>query len=224
VIPAGGAAKDVIAFDTGPGNMLLDALATMASGGRSSYDRGGRLASQGTVSEQYLARLMRQEYFRLPPPKSSGREQFGKDYLEQHFLSRFGRSAGGLRDALATATAFTAESIAQAIGEFVLPKCPVQELFVSGGGVRNRFLMTQLQERVAAHAAKRPEKGRKQAAIRVLPTDHPSAPGRIPPEAKEAVAFALLAYQTYHHQAANLCSATGASHPAILGKVVYARG
>jgi anhydro-N-acetylmuramic acid kinase len=205
-IPAGGAPADVVAFDTGPGNMLLDALASRLTRGRLAYDRGGRLAAQGQIVEPHIARLMRQQYFRLQPPKSAGREQFGERYLKQHFFEPFGSSRRQLLNALATAAAFTAEAIARAIAEFVLPKFPVQECIVSGGGARNRFLMEQLRERL-----------RPRAAIRILD----SATAGVPGAAKEAVAFAVLAYQTYRGEPANLPSATGARGPVVLGKVVH---
>jgi anhydro-N-acetylmuramic acid kinase len=207
-IPADGSPEEVIAFDTGPGNMLLDGLAAIATGGRRSYDAGGRLAARGRIAAADLRRLLRQPYFRWPPPKTAGREQFGAKYLQQHFLRRYGRSQAALRDALATATALTAESIAAAISDYVLPNFSVQECFVSGGGVRNAFLMQQLHLRLTSRAL-----------IRVLPSD---AAG-VPAGAKEAVAFAVLAYRTIHRRPANLPSATGARHPAILGKVVYAK-
>ena len=206
-IPADGAPENVIAFDTGPGNMLLDALASLATAGRQTYDRSGRLASQGTVSKRLLERLLRQKYFRLPPPKTAGREQFGPDYLNRFFLPGRASSPRLLRDALATAAALTAETIARAIKDFVLPKFSVQECFVSGGGVNNRFLMDQLRTRLASRTT-----------IRLLPSDSAG----IPADAKEAVAFAVLAYHTFHQEPSNLPDATGARHPAILGKVVYA--
>lgn len=211
-IPAGGQPDDVIAFDTGPGNMLLDALASIATKGRLAYDRGGKLAVAGRVSEPLLAQLLRQAYFRRPPPKTAGREQFGRGYLEKHFLRRFGSSPQGLRDALATATALTAESIVRAITEFVLPKFSVVDCFVSGGGVKNRFLMTELEQRLARSIA---AQGYRE--IRILPSDL----NGIPADAKEAIAFAVLAYHTFHREPSNLWSATGARHPVILGKVVY---
>jgi anhydro-N-acetylmuramic acid kinase len=206
-IPADGAPENVIAFDTGPGNMLLDALASLATAGRQTYDRSGRLASQGAVSNRLLERLLRQKYFRLPPPKTAGREQFGPDYLNKFFLPSRASSPRLLRDALATATALTAETIARAIKDFVLAKFSVQQCFVSGGGVKNRFLMEQLRTRLASRTT-----------ISVLP----SGSAGIPADAKEAVAFAVLAYHTFHQEPSSLPSATGARHPAILGKVVYA--
>ncbi|MBI4463201.1 MAG: anhydro-N-acetylmuramic acid kinase [Acidobacteria bacterium] len=218
-IPAKGAPEQVIAFDTGPGNLLLDALAERATRGGWRYDRQGQLASRGTVYESLLQRLLRQSYFRQPPPKSAGREQFGKDYLTRYFLAPFGSSPQALRDALATAAALTAESIARAIRDFVLPKFSIEECLVSGGGVHNRFLIGQLEHRLAALPAAHRNKTQPRQGIRVLLSDSSG----IPADAKEAVAFAVLAYQTLHQQTANLCSATGAQHPAILGKIVYAK-
>jgi len=213
-IPAGGSPQDVIAFDTGPGNMLLDALASLATKGRLSHDPEGKLASRGNVSEPLLRRLLRLAYFRQPPPKTTGREQFGRDFLERYFLNDRGlsqRRLNGLKDALATATAFTAESIACGIADFVLPKFPIAECLASGGGVKNLFLMEQLRRRLTSHA--------RQAGIRVVSSDETG----VPSDGKEALAFAVLAYHTLHRQSSNLCSATGARHPAILGKVAYGK-
>ena len=209
-IPAGGQPEDVIAFDTGPGNMLLDALAALATRGRERFDKGGRLAARGRISEPLLKQLMRQRYFHRPPPKTTGREQFGSRYVERHFVDRFGSSQQGISNALATAAALTAESIAHAIATFVLPKFSVADVIVSGGGARNGFLMRELAARLA----------RRGPSIRVIPSDSSGMPA----SAKEAVAFAVLAYHTYRRKASNLCSATGARHPAILGKVVYGKG
>jgi anhydro-N-acetylmuramic acid kinase len=210
-IPVGGRPEDVIAFDTGPGNMLLDALAALASDGRQRFDRGGRLAARGRISEAILKQLMRQTYFHRPPPKTTGREQFGSRYLAKHFTSRFGSSQQGNSDAIATAAAFTAESIAHGIATYVLPKFSIVDVFVSGGGAKNRFLMKELTARLAMRGG---------ASIRVATSDANGMPAR----AKEAVAFAVLAYHTVHRKPSNLCSATGARHPAILGKVAYGRG
>lgn len=214
-IPAGGEPEDVIAFDTGPGNMLLDALASILTMGRLTFDLGGKLAAAGRVSESLLARLLRQAYFRRSPPKTAGREQFGRDYLEQYFLGGFGSSPQELRDALATATALTAESIVWAITEFVLPKFPVADCFVSGGGAKNRFLLAELERRLARRTAAQGYRD-----IRILLSDL----NGIPADAKEAMAFAVLAYHTYHQKPSNVRAATGARHPAILGKVAYGKG
>ncbi|MBI3895304.1 MAG: anhydro-N-acetylmuramic acid kinase [Acidobacteria bacterium] len=213
-IPAGGTPEDVIAFDTGPGNMLLDALATRATKGRSAYDPQGRLAEQGKISEPAVRRLLRQKYFHLPPPKTAGREQFGQQYLERYFMHNVGFVRQEISNALATATAFTAETIACAIGDFVLPKFPIEECLVSGGGLKNRFLMAQLNQRIQEQAQKRKNPG-----IRILSSDSTG----IPSDAKEAVAFAVLAYHTYHQQPSNLCAATGARRPVLLGKIAYGK-
>ncbi len=214
-IPAGGQAEDVIAFDTGPGNILLDALAALATGGRTPFDRGGRLSARGRISEALLQKLLRQSFFRRPPPKTTGREQFGSAYLKQHFSSQFGVSQQGMCDALATAAALTVESIARAISSFVVSKFPVVDCIVSGGGIRNRFLMKELTKRLAGLGAT--EGG---SVIQVVISDSAG----IPANAKEALAFAVLAYQSFHGKPSNLCSATGAVHPAILGKVAYGKG
>ncbi len=209
-IPAGGTPEEVIAFDTGPGNMLLDALAERATKGKQRYDPAGKMAAQGKISETLVRRLLRHAYFRLPPPKTTGREQFGRDYLKRFLaLGRFHSS----RDALATATALTAESIAYGVKKFVLPKFSVADCILSGGGVKNLFLMKELRRRLGEGQ----EKG--SGKLRILTSD---ATG-IPADGKEAIAFAVLAYHTLHRRASNLRSATGARHPAILGKVVYAK-
>ncbi|MGH9784804.1 MAG: anhydro-N-acetylmuramic acid kinase [Terriglobia bacterium] len=216
-IPAGGRPEDVIAFDTGPGNMLLDSLAVLATQGRARFDRGGILAARGTIADALLARLLQSTYFRKPPPKTAGREQFGSAYLKKHFLRRFGSSRQGLCNALATTSALTAESIARAVATFVLPRFSIEDCIVSGGGVNNGFLMKQLDERLARLSAGKGPGGRQ--GIRLLSSDSAG----IPAEAKEAVAFAVLAYHTFHVKPSNLCSATGAHHPAILGKVAYGK-
>jgi anhydro-N-acetylmuramic acid kinase len=207
-IPAGGSPDEVLAFDTGPGNMLLDLLAARISNGRLRFDDAGRFAARGEVHEDIVARLLRNVYFRQAPPKSAGREQFGEEYLRRTLLPRFARTRSGLMDAIATTAALTAESIAAAVGNFVQPNFPVQECIVSGGGVKNLFLMDQLRARLA-----------RRAPMRVVESDETG----VPSAAKEAMAFAVLAYHTYHRIPANLAAATGAGAAAILGKIAYAR-
>lgn len=208
-IPAGGSVEEVMAFDTGPGNMILDSLVDIGTGGAQKYDPGGKLAAKGTVSEAHVKKLLAQPYFRQPPPKSAGREQFGRAYVEQHFMPMIAGPSHDLASGLATAAALTAESIARAVAKSVLPKFSVAECFVSGGGVRNRFLMSQLKARLAE----------KVPSLRLLPTEKAG----IPADAKEAVAFAVLAYHTFHRLPGNVCSATGARHPAVLGKIAYGK-
>jgi anhydro-N-acetylmuramic acid kinase len=220
-IPARATPQEVIAFDTGPGNMLLDALASLATKGRLAYDADGKLASKGKISEPLLRRLLRLPYFSQSPPKTTGREQFGRNFLERYFLSELGSSRNGWKDALATATAFTAESIARGIEHFVLPKFSIAECLASGGGVRNVFLMGQLRQRLARPGLNgRPARRdfKQNSRISLLFTDSMGMPS----DAKEAVAFAVLAYQTIHRQPSNIPSATGARKAAILGKVAFA--
>jgi anhydro-N-acetylmuramic acid kinase len=204
-IPAGGAASAVIAFDTGPGNMVIDALAQQLVGRR--FDRNGALAAKGTVLGPVLEAEMRRPYFRLKPPRAAGREQFGREYAAK-FLAKCRQQSRKPEDAIATATALTAKTIAQSYRRFVLSKMkgrPV-DYIVSGGGARNLTLMSMLSEQFEPLGCK--------LAV--------SGEFGLPAEAKEAAAFALLAWQTWHHLSGNLPAATGASRPAILGQVTYA--
>ncbi|MBI3698181.1 MAG: anhydro-N-acetylmuramic acid kinase [Acidobacteria bacterium] len=195
VIPAGAPPEQVIAFDTGPGNLVLDALAAHFSGGRRRYDRDGRMAARGRVDRKLLGTLLRDPYFRRPPPKSAGREQYGERFVAG-LLDR------GLEpsDLMATATALTAASIALGIRRYA---GQTGELIVSGGGLHNPQLMALLAGFLPG--------------MRIRPSNDFG----IDSDAKEAIAFAVLAYETYHCRTSNLPSATGARHPAILGKVIF---
>lgn len=193
IIPPGAAPGDVVAFDTGPGNMVIDALAREHTGGRLNYDRNGRIAASGTVDRVLLNRLLRDPYYRRRPPKSAGREQYGVA-----FVDRMKRSGRPLPDLAATATALTAAAVAQALHAHDAASA---DLIVSGGGVHNPRLMAQL-------AAFLP-----QAAISTS-TDH-----GIDVDAKEAIAFAVLARETWRRKPANLPSATGARRAVVLGDV-----
>jgi anhydro-N-acetylmuramic acid kinase len=205
VIPAKARPKDVFAFDTGPGNMIVDALIERHTRGRAAYDHDSRVAIGGRTIQELLSRLMREPYLRKKPPKSAGREQFGSDYAD--FLIAWGRRHHAApADLVRTATVFTAMSIADAFRRFILPRAKVHELIVAGGGARNPLMMAQL-------AASLP-------GIEVVPASRFG----VPVEAKEAFGFALLAYETYHGRPSNVPSATGARHLAILGKVALAGG
>jgi anhydro-N-acetylmuramic acid kinase len=195
VLPKGGRAESVIAFDTGPGNMVLDQLVERRSGGKHRYDRGGVIAARGHVDRSLLDTLLQNRYFRAKPPKSAGREQYGVEFVE-----RLLATGGLLENLIATATAFTAATIAIGVRRFA-PR--TQELIAAGGGVHNSQLMGQL-------AALLPE-------VRVTTT----ADFGIDPDAKEAVAFAILAYRTWRKEPGNLPSATGASRPVVLGSVTF---
>jgi anhydro-N-acetylmuramic acid kinase len=199
-IPAGAKPEDVMAFDTGPGNMIIDQL--MQALFRKPYDRNGEVAASGAILKPLLEQLLREPYFRQRPPKTAGREEFGREYV-QALLRRNGRA--GKADLIATVTALTACSIARAIRGFVLPKAKYSEHIVSGGGSRNRTLMRMLQEQTAPLGLK---------------LRHSDDLG-VPSQAKEAIAFALMAYQTWHRHPGNIPSATGAKKPAVLGKVSY---
>ena len=204
-IPAGARPEQVLAFDTGPGNMVLDAVMERFYG--QSFDRDGRVAARGKILEGVLAAVLRQPFFRQPPPKSAGREQFGREFVAQ-FLRLCGRAKK--EDVVATATALTACSISEALCRFVLAtgtkrRRAFSEFVVSGGGARNRTLVHMLERAasVLGLRLRRPEEF------------------HIPSEAKEAVAFALLACQTWQRQPSNLPAATGARRTAVLGKVSY---
>lgn len=204
-IPAGAQPRAVLAFDTGPGNMVIDALA-MALFAR-PFDRNGALAAKGAVLMPVLQAALQDRYFRLKPPRTAGREQFGREYAAR-FLDHCRAFSSRGEDALATATALTAETIARSYAQFVRPlmkRGPV-DFVVSGGGARNRALMAMLQARLAPM-------GCELAA---------SGDFGWPVEAKEAAAFALLAWHTWHRLPGNIPAATGARRAVLLGQVTYA--
>ncbi|HEY9078384.1 MAG TPA: anhydro-N-acetylmuramic acid kinase [Anaerolineaceae bacterium] len=186
------------AFDTGPGNMLIDDAMLRLTGGREQFDRDGMTAEKGEVSERLLAELMAEAYYQMAPPKTTGRELFGVQYGEKVWARGMTLGLSG-EDIVATLTDLTAWSIAEAYRRF-LPVFP-EEVIVSGGGARNPYLMRRLMERCAP--------------AKVLASDQVG----IGVEEKEAVAFAVLAYETYHHRAGNLPAATGAKAEVILGSL-----
>ena len=228
VIPARAKPQDVFAFDTGPANILLDALVSHFTRGRQRFDKNAALARRGHLNNALIYRLMKDPYLKLRPPKSTGREHFGARYVKD--LLSFARKHD-IRPAelLYTVTYFTAESVVDALRRFVFPKHKISQLIVSGGGAHNPLLMSQLnallqltapaktsslrQPRVAKSTRHFPNH-----SIEVIPSTHFG----IPESAKEAYAFALLAHETFHHRPSNLPSATGATRPAILGKISYA--
>jgi anhydro-N-acetylmuramic acid kinase len=203
VIPAAAKPSQVVAFDTGPGNMLIDALVSHFTRGRQRFDKDARLARAGRAIPAILNDLMRDPYLREAPPKSTGREYYGEAYVKRILaLGRRHRTAPN--DLIRCVTLFTALSIADALHRFVLPRTKISQLIVSGGGAHNPLILAQL-------AALLP-------GIELLTT---AALG-VPEAAKEAYAFALLAYETFHRRPSNIPSATGARGPAILGKICYA--
>ncbi len=204
-IPAGAAQEAVIAFDTGPGNMVIDWLSQELF--HKKFDRNGNLAAQGVVIEPVLTKALRNPYFKQKPPRTTGREQFGCTYASE-FLAECRKHGKQPEDALATATALTAETIARSYKTTIAKSMRghAVDYIVSGGGARNATLMAMLVQRLAPL-------GCELAA---------SEEFGLPAEAKEAAAFALLAWQTWHHLPGNLPRATGAARPAILGQVTYA--
>jgi anhydro-N-acetylmuramic acid kinase len=197
-LPASG--ESAFAFDTGPGNMLIDDAARRLTNGQLTYDKDGALAAQGKVDQTLLESLLADDYFSIQPPKTTGRERFGVQLGEQVWQTA---NARGLPapDILATLTAFTVESIACAYRDF-LPAFP-EEVILSGGGAYNLTLKRMLAERLAP--------------ARVLVSDEIG----IPADAKESLAFAILAYETWHKRPGNLPAATGAKHPVILGTITF---
>ena len=203
-IPANATADDLIAFDTGPGNMVIDAL--MAQLFQRKYDRDGRVAARGRVLDSVIKATLRQQHFRKSPPKSAGREQFGAVFTKD-FLQACKQAGGRAEDAIATATALTAESIKLGYDRFVqasINNAPV-DFIVSGGGSLNKTLMAMLRERLEPRGC----------AVKS------SDAAGLPSQAKEAVAFALLAWQSWHGLPGNVPAATDASRPVILGETFY---
>jgi anhydro-N-acetylmuramic acid kinase len=209
-IPAGGSLDDVLAFDTGPANMLIDAVMARSFG--RTFDRGGKVGARGTILDDAVAALLRDPYFAALPPKSCGREQFGASYLAR-LLKLCGSAPSA--DIVATATALTARSIRDAYARFCWPhlgqRAPLAratELIVSGGGARNAFLVELLRD------------GLEPLHVKVSGSAE-MGPRGIEPEAKEAAAFALLAWLTWNRRPGNVPAATGASRQAVLGKVSW---
>ncbi len=205
-IPAAGTLAQLQAFDTGPANMVIDAA--MAALFEKPFDRAGRTAGIGTVLKPVLQRFLTDQYLRAMPPKSCGREQFGSAFTAR-FIAACQAVGASKADTIATATALTAASIERAVAMYVMPHLaqyapgvPV-ELIAAGGGVQNRTLLAMLEERL------RP------LGIQVETT---AALG-IPAQAKEAVAFALLGWLSWHRIPGNVPAATGAARPVVLGRV-----
>ncbi len=188
-----------LAFDTGPGNMIIDFMAEKASEGRQSFDIDGRMAALGEVQEEIVQDLLNLPYFRETPPKSTGRELFGR-HFSQKLLAKYPLTAD--IDWVTTATAFTAASIAQQYERFILPYVKLDRLIVGGGGSKNPTLLKMLRERLGLPVFVHEDFG-------------------ISSDAKEAIGFALLADATMHKKPANVPLATGAKKRVILGKVAY---
>jgi len=196
-MPPNAEPEQVIAFDTGPANMLLDLIVQRFSGGALTYDEDGRRAVGGEPDEELLSEALADPFFDLPPPRSTGRERFGPAFLDTWFA----RSDLSEADLLVTAAMLSASAVAQAIEDFVQPEIPLGAVYASGGGTKNPVLMAALE------AALDP------IELHVLEELGLSA------SAKEAVAFAVLAHETLHRRSGNLPGVTGASRPLILGSI-----
>jgi anhydro-N-acetylmuramic acid kinase len=212
-LPPGADLDQVIAFDTGPGNMVIDALAEQLFG--EPCDRDGAIAASGRVLNDVVQRFVNESYFRQKPPKTAGREEFGREFAREFLQacnsSALPASAGGKavpvekKDVIATATAFTARSIRDALKRYVVRKGQFTELIASGGGTSNPTLMSVLARDLG------------ELGLRLRSSDEFG----IPSGAKEAVAFAVLAFETWHRRPSNVPSATGATRPVVLGKISY---
>jgi anhydro-N-acetylmuramic acid kinase len=189
--------EDTLAFDTGPGNMLLDAVVRLMTKGRQGFDRDGKLARQGEVIVPLLTRLGRHPFLKRAPPRSAGRDQFGESLANVLWKEFSGRP----HDLLATLVAFTVEATAQAYEKWLLPKRKISGVWLSGGGSRNPLIVAAMKARLAP-----------------LPVESLDALG-FPEAAKEAACFALLASEHLCGTPQNLPRATGARHPVLLGKL-----
>lgn len=203
-LPAGQVGGEILAFDTGPGNMLIDERVRRLSSGRAQMDRGGRIAAGGAIHAGLLARWLRDPFLRSAPPKSTGREEFGPSFVDDA-MRQEKKERLSAADCVATLTAFTAESIVDAVRRFILPRGPLEELFVGGGGRSNPFLIKRLEQGLSP--------------VRLLTFEDLGLSSRF----FESTAFALLAYQTLRGRAGNLPAVTGARRPVILGKIVPGR-
>ena len=202
LLPPACGIDQIRAFDSGPGNMVIDALVRRLKADSPGFDAGGRLALSGKPIPALLDSLLADPYFRRRPPKSAGREQFGGAFVERLLAAR---EASGAPDQVCTAAELTARTVSDAVLKYTETSRNWDRVLVSGGGVHNAYLMRRLQELLPN--------------LKVGPTDSLG----IPADAKEAIGFAVLANETLELAAGNVPSATGARRPAILGKVTYGR-
>ena len=198
LIPAGAEGSDVLASDTGPGNMIIDSILEILTDGEERYDNAGQLAVQGSVCELLLREWLQHPFISAHPPKTTGREVFGRQFAHQALHSAQAQDLGQA-DLVATLTAFTAQSIFDYYRRFLFPHYSVDEIYISGGGSHNLTLMRHLETLFQP--------------IPLLPIDSIGVSG----DAKEAIAFAVLANEAIHGHPTNLPQVTGASQPMVLG-------
>jgi anhydro-N-acetylmuramic acid kinase len=204
LVPPQDRPMDLLAFDTGPGNMIIDEIVKELRDDNEAVDEGGRFSALGRVDEELLGSLMDMAYFRVEPPKSTGREMFGIEFCRE-LVEKYDPKR--LIDLLSTVVQFTATSIFQAYDHFILPKYELEKVVISGGGVHNKTLMNKLKELFATRD------------IEVMSWDELTDIG-FTGDAKEAVAFAVLANETLQGQTSGCPAATGASKSVIQGKIV----
>lgn len=197
-IPKGGGVEDLLAFDTGPGNMVIDQICQIVKA--QPFDEGGKWAASGQVDHSLVNTWMEMDYFMKPPPKSTGRELFGHTFVEKIIQEHQQMEAN---DLIATATYFTAKSIAVAYQRFILPQFSINEMVVGGGGSFNKTLLVFLQELLPGITVRTQEELGFSSA------------------AKEAIAFAILGNETLNRQPANVPKATGASQSVVLGSITW---
>lgn len=198
LIPTGASASDVLASDTGPGNMIIDSVMEILTDGEEKYDDAGQFAAQGSVCESLLGRWLGHPFINAPPPKTTGREAFGRQFANQAIQQAQDQNAAQA-DLIATLTAFTAETIVDYYRRFLFPHYSVDEIYISGGGSHNLTLMGHLETLFQP--------------IPLLPIDSIGFSS----DAKEAIAFAVLANEAVHGHPTNLSQVTGASQPMVLG-------
>ena len=198
LIPAGAAGSDVLASDTGPGNMIIDSVMEILTDGAERYDNAGQFAAQGSVCESLLKEWLGHPFISAHPPKTTGREAFGRQFADQAIQQAQTQQLGPA-DLVATVTAFTAHSIFDYYKRFLFPHYSVDEIYLSGGGVHNLTLMEHLKR-----------------LFQPIPLSSVDAIG-VSSDAKEAVAFAVLANEAVHGHPTNLPKVTGASQPMVLG-------
>ena len=197
VLPAGGNREDILAFDTGPGNMMIDAAMSIITNGQRSYDCDGEMASKGAPDHDLLQKLLSHPFVDRPPPKTAGREEFGEHFVRETLNDARISDA----DIIATITAYTAKCIRRNYELFILPKCRLSEVLICGGGLRNLTLMDFLREE-----------------FHPIPVKSVEDAGLMS-DGKEAIAFAILANESIHGNPGNIPSATGADRSVVLGKI-----
>ncbi len=200
-LPKNGIIDEVIAFDTGPGNMMIDGLVSKLSHGEKQYDKNGEWAARGKINQDILTAMMAHPFIKKSPPKATGREEFGEIYLSEILLKAKELNIAG-NDLVATVTAFTAESIIFNYQEHVFKRGFPSKILFCGGGAHNIFLMNIIKNRLPGLSISTTEKH------------------GIPPDALEAVVFAILANETVHGNVSNLPSVTGARRKVVLGKII----